>query len=147
MSRRSTAAGRAGATEETIDAGLATVGPLSLGSLMLGVSRGGSTTPLLEFGAEPTAIAYFDIYGGTAGLPLSARLELARDIDGAALVTLPLAFTRAGASRVVASGTLPLGALPAGDYVVRGVVRLESGETGRVVRTLRKNRAIGRAAL
>ena len=130
--------GRAGAAEETIDAGLATVGPLSLGSLMLGVSRGGSTTPLLEFGAEPTAIAYFDIYGGAAGLPLSARLELARDIDGAALVTLPLAFTRADAGRVVASGTLPLGALPAGDYVVRGVVRLESGETGRVVRTLRK---------
>ena len=105
---------------------------------MIGVSRGGSTTPLLEFGAEPTAIAYFDIYGGTAGLPLSARVELARDIDGAALVTLPLAFTRADAGRVVASGTLPLGALPAGDYVVRGVVRLESGETGRVVRTLRK---------
>jgi hypothetical protein len=131
-------AGRTGAAEETIDGELATVGPLSLGSLMLGVSRGGSTTPLLEFGAEPTAIAYFDIYGGTAGLPLSARLELARDSDGAALVTLPLAFTRADAGRVVASGTLPLGALPAGDYVVRGVVRLESGETGRVVRTLRK---------
>ena len=130
--------GRAGATEETIDAQLATVGPLSLGSLMLGVSRGGNTTPLLEFGAEPTAMAYFDIYGGDAGLPLSARLELARDTEGAAVVTLPLALTRADASRVVASGTLPLGALPAGDYVVRGVVRLESGETGRVFRTLRK---------
>jgi hypothetical protein len=130
--------GRAGATEETIDAQLAAVGPLWLGSLMLGVSRGGSTTPLLEFGAEPTAMAYFDIYGGDAGLPLSARLELARDAEGAALVTLPLALTRADASRVVASGTLPLGALPAGDYVVRGVVRLEGGETGRVLRTLRK---------
>ena len=58
---------------KTIDAALATVGPLSLGSLMLGVSRGGSTTPQLEFGAEPTAIAYFDIYGGAPGLPLSAR--------------------------------------------------------------------------
>jgi hypothetical protein len=130
--------GRAGVTEETIDAQLATVGPLSLGSLMLGVSRGGNTTPRLEFGAEPTAMAYFDIYGGDAGLPLSARLELARDTEGAAVVTLPLALTRADASRVVASGTLPLGALPAGDYVVRGVVRLESGETGRVLRTLRK---------
>jgi hypothetical protein len=71
-------------------------------------------------------------------LPLSARLELARGTEGAPLVPLPLALTRADASRVVASGTLPLGALPAGDYVVRGVVRLESGETGRVVRTLRK---------
>ena len=130
--------GRAGVTEETIEAGLVSVGPLSLGSLMLGVSRGGSATPLLEFGSEPTAMAYFDIYGGDAGLALSARLELARDTEGAAVVTLPLALTRAGASRVVASGTLPLGALPAGDYVVRGVVRLESGETGRVFRTLRK---------
>jgi len=83
-------------------------------------------------------MAYFDIYGGDAGLALSARLELARDPEGAAVVTLPLALTRAGASRVVASGTLPLGALPAGDYVVRGVVRLESGEMGRVFRTLRK---------
>jgi hypothetical protein len=130
--------GRAGVTEETIEAGLVSVGPLSLGSLMLGVSRGGSATPLLEFGSEPTAMAYFDIYGGDAGLALSARLELARDTEGAAVVTLPLALTRAGASRVVASGTLPLGAQPAGDYVVRGGVRLESGETGRVFRTLRK---------
>lgn len=131
-------AGRAGVTEETIDAELATVGPLSLGSLTLGVSREGTRTPLLEFGAEPTAVAYFDIYGGDAGLPLSARLELARDLDGPAFVTLPLVLTRADPARVVASGTVPLGALPAGDYVVRGVVRLGGGETGRVVRTLRK---------
>jgi hypothetical protein len=130
-------ADRAGVTEETIEVGLVSVGSLSLGSLMLGVSRGGSATPLLEFGSEPTAMAYFDIYGGDAGLALSARLELARD-EGAAVVTLPLALTRASASRVVATGTLPLGAVPAGDYVVRGVVRLESGETGRVFRTLRK---------
>jgi hypothetical protein len=87
---------------------------------------------------EPTAIAYFDIYGGAAGLPVTARAEIARDVDGPPLVTLPLALTRADAGRVVASGTVPLGALPAGDYVVRGVVRLETGETGRVTRTLRK---------
>jgi hypothetical protein len=130
--------GRPGAAEEEVDAALTPVGPLSLGSLMLGISRNGSTAPQLEFGSEPTAIAYFDIYGGAAGLPLTARAEVARDLDGPALVTLPLALTRADAGRVVASGTVPLGALPAGDYVVRGVVRLENGETGRVVRTLRK---------
>ena len=132
------AMGRAGAAEENIDAALTPVGPLSLGSLMLGVSRNGATTPQLEFGLEPTAIAYFDIYGGAAGLPLTARAEIARDVDAAPLVTLPLALTRADAGRVVASGTVPLGALPAGDYVVRAVVRLETGETGRVTRTLRK---------
>jgi len=132
------AMGRTGAAEDDIDAALTPVGPLSLGSLMLGVSRNGATTPQLEFGLEPTAIAYFDIYGGAAGLPVTARAEIARDVDGPPLVTLPLALTRADAGRVVASGTVPLGALPAGDYVVRGVVRLETGETGRVTRTLRK---------
>jgi hypothetical protein len=131
-------AGRAGAAEDPVDAALASVGPLSLGSLMLGVARNGVTTPLLEFGAEPTAIAYFDIYGGTAGLPLSARVEVARDLEGPALLTLPLALTRASDDRVVASGTLPLGAIPPGDYAVRGVGRLENGESGRVARTLRK---------
>jgi len=73
-----------------------------------------------------------------AGMPISAALELARDPDGPALVTLPLTLARAGESRVVATGAVPIGAVPPGDYVVRGVVRLEDGTTGRVSRTLRK---------
>jgi len=131
-------AGRPGAAEEVVEAGLTPVGPLSLGSLMLGVSRNDGTTPQLEFGSEPTAIASFDIYGGASGLRLSATLEVARDLDGPALVALPLALARADESRVVATGAVPLGALPPGDYVVRGVIRLDDGTTGRVVRTLRK---------
>jgi len=132
------AAGRAGVAEGDVDVEVTRVGPLSLGSLMLGVSREGSTAPQLEFRAEPTAIAYFDIYGGVEGLPLSVRLEVARSVDGPAAIAQPLVLTRADQTRVVASGTVPIGALPPGDYVVRGIVRLESGETGRVIRTLRK---------
>ena len=132
------AAGRAGATEEEVEVDLTPVGPLSLGSLMLGVNRPTGTTLQLEFGSEPTAIASFDIYGGASGQRLAAAVEVARDADGPALVTLPLALTRADESRVVAKGAVPLGALPAGDYVVRGVIRLEDGTTGRVTRTLRK---------
>jgi hypothetical protein len=131
-------AGRPGAAEDTIEAGLTTVGPLSLGSLMLGVSRSEGTRPQLEFGSEPTAIASFDIYGGAAGLRMSATLEVARDLDGPALVTLPLTLSRADEGRVVAMGAAPVGALPPGDYVVRGVIKLDDGTTGRVVRTLRK---------
>jgi len=130
--------GRAGAAEDDVDATLTPAGPLSLGSLVLGVSRNGATEPRLEFGSEPTAIASFDIYGGPAGLRLSATLEVARDPDGPALVTVPLALTRADASRVVATGVAPIGALPPGDYVVRGVIQLEDGTRGRVIRTLRK---------
>ncbi|HEX9368047.1 MAG TPA: hypothetical protein VF921_15560 [Vicinamibacterales bacterium] len=131
-------AGRPGAAEEVIEAGLTTVGPLSLGSLMLGVSRPDGMKPQLEFSSEPTAIASFDIYGGAAGLRMSATLEVARDLDGPALVTMPLALKRADEGRVVATGAAPVGALPPGDYVVRGIIRLEDGTTGRVTRTLRK---------
>jgi len=130
--------GRAGLAEEDVEARLVSVGPLSLGSLMLGVSRGQGVVPQLEFGAEPIAIASFDIYGGEAGLALAATLEVARLPDGPALATLPLALARADDNRVVATGSVPLGALPPGDYVVRGVIRLEDGTTGVVSRTLRK---------
>lgn len=131
-------AGRPGAAEDVVEVGLTPVGPLSLGSLILGVARDNDVDPRLEFGSEPTAIASFDIYGGTAGMPLTVMLDVARDPDGPALVTVPVALTRAGESRVVATGAVPLGALSPGEYVVRGVIRLEDGTMGRVIRTLRK---------
>ena len=132
------AGGRPGAAEVDIDAGLTQVGTLSLGSLLLGVSRGGTTVLQLEFGSEATARASFDIYGGTAGQQLSATLEVARDLEGPPMARVPVALTRTDDTRVVATGTIPLGALPAGDYLVRAVVRLEDGTTGRISRTLRK---------
>lgn len=131
-------AGRSGAAEVEIDAGLTEVGGLSLGSLLLSVSRSGTSSLQLEFGSEPTARASFDIYGGTAGQRLSATLEISRDLDGPAMATVPLALTRADDTRVVATGAVPLGALAPGDYVVRGIIRLDDGTTGRVMRTLRK---------
>jgi hypothetical protein len=130
--------GRQGVAEGSIDARLTQVGALSLGSLMLGVSRAGASVLQLQFSSEPTASATFDIYGGAAGLRLSAALEVARTLDGPPLVTLPLVLTRADESRVVATGVVPVGALAPGDYAVRGTIRLEDGTTGRVTRTLRK---------
>jgi len=129
-----------GVAEDAVNLGLTTVGPLSLGSLMLGVSRRDAFAAQLQFSTEPTALASFDIYGGVAGLPMSTALEVARDPDGPAIATLPLALTRADATRVVAVGAVPLGALAPGDYVVRAVIKLEDGTTGRVTRTLRKVR-------
>src|SRR4029079_8866073 len=91
-----------------------------------------------EFPAEPVAIASFDIYGGNSGQRLGAALELARDADGQPLVAVPLTLTRADETRVTATGAVPLGAVSPGDYVVRGIIRLEDGTTGRVIRTIRK---------
>ena len=131
-------AGRFGVAEDDVEVGLTAVGPLSLGSLLLGVSRDGSVQPQLQFGDEPTAIASFDLYGGAAGMALSAVLEVARELDGPAISAVPLALARADEDRVVATAAVPVGALAPGDYVVRGVIRLEDGTAGRVVRTLRK---------
>jgi len=130
--------GRPGAAEDSITVGLTTVGPLTLGSLMFGVSREGGSRLQLEFSSEPTATASFDIYGGDSSIGLTPSLEIARDPDGPALAALPLALSRASDTRVVATGVIPLGALAPGDYVVRGVVRLQDGTTGKVLRTLRK---------
>src|SRR6266508_49202 len=69
---------RPGATETEIDVSITQVGGLSLGSLLLSASRGGTTSLQLEFGSEPTARASFDIYVGTAGQRLSATLEVSR---------------------------------------------------------------------
>jgi hypothetical protein len=131
-------AGRFGVAEDDVEVGLTAVGPLSLGSLLLGVSRDGSVQPQLQFGDEPTAIASFDLYGGAAGMGLSAVLEVARELDGPAISAVPLALARADQDRVVATAAVPVGALAPGDYVVRGLIRLEDGTAGRVVRTLRK---------
>ena len=131
-------AGRAGVAEAPVEADLVQVGALSLGGLMLGLSRPEGLKLQLEFQAEPVAIASFDIYGGSSGQRLGAALEVAREPGGPALVTLPLTLSRADESRVTATGAVPLGALPPGDYVVRGIIRLEDGTTGRVTRTLRK---------
>ena len=132
------AGGHAGIAEETVDATLVPVGNLSLGGLMLGLSRPEGVKLQLEFHTEPVAIASFDIYGGSAGQRLGAALEVARDPDGPPLASVALALSRADDSRVTATGAVPLGALPPGDYVVRGVIRLEDGTVGRVTRTLRK---------
>jgi len=130
--------GRIGVAEDAIEASLTTVGPLSLGSMMLGVARESGVGVRLEFGSEPTAIASFDIYGGKGGERMTATLEVALSLGGPAVVSIPLVLTRAGDTRVVATGSVPLGALPPGDYVIRGTIGLDDGTTGRVVRTLRK---------
>lgn len=135
------AAGRGGAADYRFEAALTPVGTLALGDLILGLSRDGQLTPRLQFRDEPSALASFEIYGGTAGMAVTASLEVASTADGPALVTVPLTIAaQAVAGRYVAMGTVPLGALAPGDYAVRGVVRLDTGVSGRSVRTLRKVR-------
>ena len=106
-------AGQPGAAEADIDVGLTPVGGLSLGSLLLGVSRGGVSSLQLEFGPS-LAHGRHSTSTGTEGQRLSATLEVSRTLDGPAMATVPLALGRADDARVVATGAVPLGALAPG---------------------------------
>jgi VWFA-related protein len=133
------ASGRAGTADYDLEAELAAAGPLTLSSMMVGLSRGGGFSPRLQFGVEPVALAYLEIYGPTKGLPVSIVLELATTPNGPAKLSIPgaVAETRS-AERRLATAAIPIGGLPPGDYIVRAVVSLEGQPSGRVVRTIRK---------
>jgi hypothetical protein len=130
--------GRAGTADYDVLAEIAQTGPLKLSSVVLGLSRGGTFVPKLQFANEPVAIGYVEMTGATPGARLSATLELARTTNGPALVTVPLAIESRAAGRYAATGAVPVGALPPGDYVVRAMIALEGFPATRVVRTLRK---------
>jgi VWFA-related protein len=131
-------AGIPGTADYDLTAQLTPAGPLMLSSLVLGLSRDGAMTPRLQFSAEPAALASFEIYGGTSGMPVSAHLDVAQSLNGPAILSLPLVLERSGNQRFTAVGTVPVGALAAGDYVVRATIGVEGGPSGRIVRTLRK---------
>ena len=130
--------GRAGTADYDVLAEIAQTGPLKLSSIVLGLSRAGGFVPRLQFSNEPVAIGYVEMTGATPGARLGATLELSRTPNGPALVAVPLAIESPSAGRYVATGAVPIGALPPGDYVVRAIVALEGHPATRVVRTLRK---------
>jgi VWFA-related protein len=132
--------GRRGATDYEFEASLSDAGALKLSTLVLGVSRGGFM-PRLQFTQEPTAMGYFEVYGSLPNPEaVNVALELASSPDGPAIVRVPatLASTNNPELRR-ASGVVPLGSMPIGDYVVRGIISLDGKPIGQVTRTLRKS--------
>jgi VWFA-related protein len=132
------ASGRSGTADYEVAAELPVAGPMKLSSLVLGLSRNGAFQPRLQFTTEPVALAYLELYGGTPGTRLSAIVEVAQNVESPALLTTPLALEASGEEgRYLATGAVAIGALPAGDFVVRAVVGVEGQPAGRVYRTLR----------
>ena len=130
--------GRAGTADYEVEAEVVQTGLLKLSSLVLGLSREGRFTPRLQFGAEPTAMAYVEMYGAPPGTRIASSLELAATMNGPAIVSLPLAIEPTGENRYVATGVVPIGTLPPGDYVVRAMIGIDGQAMTRVTRTLRK---------
>lgn len=130
--------GRGGTADYGFDTELPGTGPLTLSSIVLGLSRAGTFVPKLQFTNEPVATAYLELYGGAAGTAVTARVEIARTPNGPALIAVPLAIEAAGENRYASRGAVPIGSLPPGDYLVRALVAVEGHPMTRVVRTLRK---------
>jgi hypothetical protein len=65
-------------------------------------------------------------------------VELAQTLNGPAIISVPLVVQSSGESRFAAMGSVAVGALPPGDYIVRAIVGLEGSAPTRVVRTIRK---------
>lgn len=132
------ASGRGGTADFEVTAQLVSAGSLKLSSIVLGLSRE-KFVPRLQFSTEPVATAYLELYGGTPGERISAIVEVAQNVDSPAMVSTPLIIEASGEDgRYLATGAVPIGALPAGDFVVRAVVGIEGQPAGRVLRTLRK---------
>ncbi len=131
--------GRRGTVDYEIDASLAPAGPLQLSSLVVGLSREGRFLPRLQFQGEVSAMAQLEIYGGVAGTPVGAMLEVSDSSNGKAFLAVPLVLeATAEPDRFTARGIIPIGALPPGDFVARAIVEMQGQPAGRVLRTLRK---------
>ena len=132
------AAGRGGTADYDVDVSLAQTGTLKISAVLLGLSRGGTFVPRLQFAAEPVVIGYVEMGGAPAGAKVAATLELADSTNGPARLSVPLTIEAGASGRYVAKGALPIGALPPADYAVRAVIALDGHPPTRVVRTLRK---------
>lgn len=133
--------GRAGTADYEVAAELTPAGPLKMSAMVLGLSRSGGFEPRLQFGAEPVAMAYVELYGRApgAGGQLSLAFELATTLNGPALLTVPgVVSGTAEEDKFIVNAAIPIGALPPGDFIVRAIVGLEGQPAGRVYRIFRK---------
>jgi hypothetical protein len=128
--------GRTGTSDYELTAELRQAGPLQLSGLVLGLSRGGFVARM-QFSREPVAIAYLELYGGKPGQPVTALFEVARTLNGPAIISMPGTLAAAG-DHYSATAPIPIGGLSPGDYIVRATVGVAGEASTRAERTLRK---------
>lgn len=115
------ATGAGGAVDYEFDASLTTAGPFLASSLMAGVQQGTSFKPRLSFTPGDDLVPYVELYGTGE---VDVVFELAAAAGGGAVLQSPADLTPTrDADRRIVSATLPLGGVPAGEYVLRAVLR------------------------
>ena len=102
-------AGRSGSVDYDVTAEIARSGPLKIGSIVPGLSRGGAFVPRMQFTTEPLAVAYVELEGAPAGARVNAMLEIAQTLNGSPLVSVPLSIEAAAGNRYNAMGSVAIG--------------------------------------
>jgi len=139
---------RAGGVERHLDARLTPAGPLGLSSLVL-------TDPAVRVDGKmkfvvdgrvggPSVAAYVEMQrlqpssgGGTAQAKPMVQFEVARNEDGPALVgSVPAVADDSAEGAWYAEGTVNVGSLAPGAYVVRAIVLWEGAIVGRATRSI-----------
>jgi VWFA-related protein len=118
-----------GTVDYEFDAKLQQAGPLTLGSLMVGTVTGSSFKPNLVAATGETVTAYFEIYGTAPNVSVGFTLNRSGEEKPLVEANGDLTATR-DADRRIATGTLPLPNLPAGDYTVTAIVLVAGQQVG-----------------
>jgi hypothetical protein len=130
--------GRAGAVDLNVDATLVEGKALKLSAIVLGAIQDGALNPKLQFGTEPSAVAYVEIYGTAPGT-LSARFEVAVSASRQMLAPIEAQVRRLGTDDThAAQAIIPIASLPAGDALIRAIVSVNGTPAAQITRTLRK---------
>ena len=134
--------GRRGAVDYEFKAALTEEPRITLSSVMVGRSEQGTFRPQFQFGPDSKdAAAYVEFYGSfVPGAALTARIELA-DSPKAPARASGDGHVQASSNptRFLATGDLPLDAIPPGDYLLRVIVLLDGKALGQASTTVRKN--------
>jgi len=127
--------GKAGAVDMKLDTSLISAGPFKMSGLMLLLAKDGKNSPRLQFTEGDKVAAMFEMYGVPNATPMAVGFEVVMP-DGTVKQFRPTGQMPSNEpDKFTIFGDVP--DLPAGDYVVRGVVQQQGAERGVSSRTLR----------
>jgi len=132
--------GRRGTVDVEVDAQFTPAGLFRLSALMLGRLVTDTFVPVLQPPVGTTEVEWYaEVYGETvSGQQLSARVDVLTAVGGPPVVTeAGRVLSSPDASRRAMTGRIDVGALAAGDYLLRATLVVNGQDAGSVTRTLR----------
>ena len=131
--------GTLGAADYSLNASIPST-PIATSDLMLGVmTSSGGFAPKLDFTGADQVTGYFELYAAQLPADTSVALEICKAADGPAITGATASIGKtADTDRFVARGTIAIGTVPPGDYVVRARITVGGASVATVTRTLRK---------